>query len=193
MRYVIHALFLPLYFAQGWHAQTNTHTHKHTHTLTHTHTHILSFAQGWHGGARNDSRGQPPLLLVLAPTRELAIQIKDEAEKFGKPCGTHTITVTTTIAITNAQDPDVLPYRNFECLQHLSRPLCESVYVCAPMCVCVCVSKRTVPVREQRGVFFSCVRASSRGLTRVVKSSASESKVSFANARPSLYGGAGSI
>jgi ATP-dependent RNA helicase DDX5/DBP2 len=35
--------------------------------------------------------GGGPLMVVLAPTRELAVQIKDEATKFGKSCGVRNI------------------------------------------------------------------------------------------------------
>lgn len=38
-------------------------------------------------------RGQPvsPVLLVLAPTRELAVQIMEEAQKFGRPLGIRSV------------------------------------------------------------------------------------------------------
>jgi len=35
--------------------------------------------------------GEGPLALVLAPTRELAVQIHEEAVRFGHPCGVRTV------------------------------------------------------------------------------------------------------
>ncbi len=52
---------------------TSAHTtHLHTHTSTHTHTHLQDPLR----------RGDGPLALVLAPTRELAQQIEVETQKF---------------------------------------------------------------------------------------------------------------
>ncbi|KAK3243393.1 hypothetical protein CYMTET_46951, partial [Cymbomonas tetramitiformis] len=42
---------------------------------------------------RKASDKDGPYALVMAPTRELAIQIQEEAEKFGKPCGVRSIAV----------------------------------------------------------------------------------------------------
>jgi ATP-dependent RNA helicase DDX5/DBP2 len=39
-------------------------------------------------GQRN---GKGPMMLVLAPTRELACQILDESQKFGRPCGIRSV------------------------------------------------------------------------------------------------------
>ena len=38
-------------------------------------------------------RGDGPILLVLAPTRELAQQIEEETNKFGTPLGIRTVAV----------------------------------------------------------------------------------------------------
>jgi ATP-dependent RNA helicase DDX5/DBP2 len=38
--------------------------------------------------------GEGPLALVLAPTRELAVQIHEEAVRFGQPCGVRTVRFT---------------------------------------------------------------------------------------------------
>jgi len=45
------------------------------------------------GNRQSIPRGQPtaPVLLVLAPTRELAVQIMEEAQKFGRPLGIRSV------------------------------------------------------------------------------------------------------
>ena len=39
------------------------------------------------------ARGDAPLVLVLAPTRELAVQIQDECDKFGRACRVRSVTL----------------------------------------------------------------------------------------------------
>ena len=38
-------------------------------------------------------KGDGPIVLVLAPTRELAIQIEQEAQKFAEPCGVKCVAI----------------------------------------------------------------------------------------------------
>lgn len=45
--------------------------------------------KGAPGNGRNFARG--PMMLVLAPTRELAIQIQEETQKFGRPIGIRSV------------------------------------------------------------------------------------------------------
>ena len=45
--------------------------------------------KGTPGNGRNFARG--PMMLVLAPTRELAIQIQEETQKFGRPIGIRSV------------------------------------------------------------------------------------------------------